>query len=133
MHVFIQDEGGNRLGGRIEVDDGYLGGKHKGSKRGRGSPSKKPYFLAVSLHQGKPDQFKITRVNSFSKYNIKQWVDPTLHPNATVHSDALLGFEGIKMLGRTHTAYHQSQSPTLRDTLFKWINVIMGNLERYLR
>ena len=43
------------LGGRVEIDDAYLGGEHPGGKRGRGSENKVPIVAAVqTTADGKP-------------------------------------------------------------------------------
>ena len=36
-----------RLEGRVEMDDAYLGGQKSGGKTGRGSPGKRPFVVAV--------------------------------------------------------------------------------------
>ena len=40
-------EGSRRLSGRVELDDGYLGGQRTGGKPGRGSENKVPFVTAV--------------------------------------------------------------------------------------
>jgi hypothetical protein len=37
MQVMMERDAGKRLGGRIEVDDAYVGGERNGGKRGRGA------------------------------------------------------------------------------------------------
>ena len=40
-----------RLDGRVEMDDAYLGGERSGGKTGRGSPGKKPIVVAVETDE----------------------------------------------------------------------------------
>ncbi len=45
----------NKLSGRVELDDAYLGGERTGGKRGRGAPGKTPFVAAVeTTPEGKP-------------------------------------------------------------------------------
>ena len=53
----------DRLHGRIEMDDAYLGGERSGGKTGRGSPGKTPIIAAVeTTDDGKPKRLKIRRM-----------------------------------------------------------------------
>lgn len=52
-----------RLDGRIEMDDAYLGGERCGGKTGRGSPGKKPIVVAVQTSDdGRPRRIKLRRI-----------------------------------------------------------------------
>ena len=42
MAVMARREGETRLGGRVEMDDAYLGGRRSGGKRGRGRRARRP-------------------------------------------------------------------------------------------
>ncbi len=41
-----------KISGRIEMDDAYLGGKHKG-RRERGSENRQPFIVAVATNEEK--------------------------------------------------------------------------------
>lgn len=45
--VMLERNQGKPLDGRFEMDDAYLGGERSGGKRGRGSPGKMPFVVAV--------------------------------------------------------------------------------------
>ena len=45
--VMMERAASKRLGGRVELDDVYLGGERTGGKRGRGAPGKTPFVAAV--------------------------------------------------------------------------------------
>ena len=47
MQVMMERDATKRLGGRIEIDDAYLGGERSGGKRGRGAAGKTPIVAAV--------------------------------------------------------------------------------------
>ena len=46
MAVMARREGETQLGGRVEMDDAYLGGRRSGGKRGRGAAGKTPFVAA---------------------------------------------------------------------------------------
>jgi len=45
--VMLERDADTLLGGRVELDDAYLGGERSGGKRGRGSSGKTPFVVAV--------------------------------------------------------------------------------------
>ena len=64
--VMMERDASKRLGGRVELDDAYLGGERSGGKRGRGAPGKTPFVAAVeTTPEGKPVRLKLRRVTSF--------------------------------------------------------------------
>jgi hypothetical protein len=55
--VMMERDASKQLGGRVELDDAYLGGERTGGKRGRGAPGKTPFVAAVeTTPEGKPVQ-----------------------------------------------------------------------------
>lgn len=45
--VMMERDAAKQLGGRVEMDDAYIGGERSGGKRGRGAPGKTPFVVAV--------------------------------------------------------------------------------------
>ena len=71
MAVMARREGETRLGGRVEMDDAYLGGRRSGGKRGRGAAGKTPFVAAVSTNaEGRPRKLKLAPVRGFRKREI---------------------------------------------------------------
>jgi hypothetical protein len=67
----------DRLQGRIEMDDAYLGGERSGGKTGRGSPGKTPIIAAVeTTDDGKPKRLKIRRIARFKRKRVPDYPGP---------------------------------------------------------
>lgn len=57
-----------QIGGIIQLDDVYWGGKCRGGKRGRGAAGKTPVVDAVALNEeGHPIRMKMTVVEGFKQ------------------------------------------------------------------
>ena len=70
MAVMARREGERRLGGQVEMDDAYLGGKHSG-RRGRGAADKTPFVAAVSTGAGGcPRRLKLAPVVTDGKTRV---------------------------------------------------------------
>ena len=134
MQVMLERGQRHLLGGRIEIDDAYLGGEQAG-KRGRGSENKIPFIAAVeTTHDGRPMKLHLRRVGGFTKKDIYHYACSNLQPGASVFSDALYCFGAVRSAGCVHTPIvtgrgrQAAQHPT-----FKWVNTLLGNIKNALR
>lgn len=67
MHAMAQSEEQYVLGGKVQIDDAYLGGERTGGKAGRGFENKVPFIAAVSLtDQDHPLYVKLTQLPRFT-------------------------------------------------------------------
>jgi hypothetical protein len=62
QQVMLERDAKKRLGGRVEMDDAYVGGERVGGKRGRGAAGKTPFVAAVETtpdgkQAGAPEAF----------------------------------------------------------------------------
>jgi ribosomal protein L37AE/L43A len=103
--AMMERDATQRLEGRVEVDDAYLGGEHNGGKRGRGSPGKLPIVAAVeTTAEGKPRRVKIRRVKRFSKRHIEGLARRIVERGTKVVTDGLGCFRGFAAAGCEHVA-----------------------------
>ena len=125
------DRDDKRSGGRIEMDDAYLGGQRSGGKRGRGAPAKTPFVAAVeTTDDGKPRRVKLRRVNRFSKKAVKALAEKTLLPSERVYTDGLSCLTGIAAAGAIHVPF--TIGPFLKSQKvprLKWVNTLLGNIK----
>lgn len=126
-------EGNRKLGGRVELDDAYLGGEITGAKVGRGSPNKVPFVAAVETRGGRPIALRFDPVPDFTLASLVAWAKHALHPGAHVVSDGLKCFVAVKNADCTHEPIiagpgkQGAQHPS-----FKWVNTVLGNLKTSL-
>jgi len=65
------------LGGRVEMDDAYLGGEQPG-KRGRGAANKVPFVAAVETRDERPWFLQLRCVEGFTKRALREYAQNNL-------------------------------------------------------
>ena len=120
-----------RLDGRIEMDDAYLGGERSGGKTGRGSPGKRPIVVAVQTSEdGRPRRIKLRRIARFKRKRVKSLAKRIISEGATVVTDGLKCFRGVADAGCTHVPMATgSGRKAARHPAFKWANTMLGNIK----
>jgi hypothetical protein len=123
------------LAGIIQIDDVYWGGKRKGGKRGRGAEGKTPFVAAVSVTEdGYPQKMRMTVVDGFTHAEIEQWAGHHLASGTLIISDKLACFNSTETAGCHHFGLKTSGNYELMDgPLFKWVNVMIGNVKNSLK
>jgi hypothetical protein len=132
--AMMERDATQRLDGRVEVDDAYLGGERNGGKRGRGSPGKLPIVAAVeTTAEGKPKRVKIRRVKRFSKRHIEGLAKRIVERGTKVVTDGLGCFRGFAAAGCEHVAVITgSGRKSARHAAFTWVNTTLGNIKTAL-
>ncbi|MBZ0210508.1 MAG: IS1595 family transposase [Hyphomicrobium sp.] len=120
-----------RLDGRVEMDDAYLGGERSGGKTGRGSPGKKPIVVAVETDEkGRPRRIKLRRIARFKRRRVKSLAKRIVAPGATVVTDGLACFRGVADAGCVHVPIGAgSGRRAARHPAFRWVNTMLGNIK----
>lgn len=132
MQAKVEQEESRRIGGRVELDDAYLGGERTGGTVGRGSENKVPFVAAVQTDaQRRPERILLTKVSSFSGADIATWARQHLEPSAHVITDGLRGFAGIKAAGYVREAIVSGATGkrAAQVPAFHWVNTILGNVK----
>jgi hypothetical protein len=132
--VMMERDASQRLTGRVEIDDAYVGGERTGGKRGRGAPGKTPFVAAVeTTPDGKPVRLKLRRVASFCNHAIAGFARRSLDPGCEVVSDGLACFGAVTDAGCKHQVIKTGSGPTAaRTPAFKWVNTALGNIKAAL-
>ena len=91
-------DGETPLGGAVEVDETYVGGKRSGGKRGRGAPNKTIVF--GMLERG--SDIMATVVPNVRKRTLHPIIAENVEPGSTVHTDELSSYKGIDLAGYRH-------------------------------
>lgn len=130
MQVMTEREQTTILGGRVEVDDAYLGGKLPG-KHGRGSENKVPFIAAVETSdEGHPKRAIFSPIATFSSAEVAKWAKASLSPNATVVSDGLACFRAVTASGCSHMAEIVGKGNKSTEMgCFNWVNTVLGNIK----
>jgi transposase-like protein len=131
MQVMHEREALTILGGRVEVDDAYLGGQRSGGKVGRGSENKVPFVAAVETNaDGHPIRAVFSPVKSFSSHEIAEWARKSLAPSAVVVSDGYYCFRAVTKAGCSHQAHVVGKKRKSTDMgCFAWVNTVLSNIK----
>lgn len=130
MQVMLEHQQKEKLSGRVEIDDAYLGGEHAGIV-GRGSPNKVPIIAAVQTTDDKqPVVIQLRRINGFRKTALAHYAQTSLQPGCTVWSDGLACFKAIAEAGCTHMPLVTGGGrSSAKNPTFKWVNTVLGNVK----
>ena len=94
-----------QMSGHVEVDESYIGGKRKGSKRGRGAEGKTPVF-GVLERGGDVRGYVVSNVK---KSTLEPIIRANVQEGATISSDELKSYKDLSKLGYEHgTVLHGS-------------------------
>ena len=91
-------DGETPLGGTVEADETYVGGKRSGGKRGRGAPNKTIVF--GMLERGGDIMAKV--VPNVRKLTLQPIIAENVAPGSTVHTDELASYRGVDRAGYGH-------------------------------
>jgi transposase-like protein len=132
--VMMERDAKKLLGGRVEMDDAYVGGERSGGKRGRGASGKTPFVAAVqTTPEGRPEFVKLRRVSGFRCDAIENFAKSDLAPGSNVITDGLACFAAVSRAGCTHHVIKTgSGAAATRVGAFKWVNTTLGNIKSAL-
>jgi transposase-like protein len=93
--------GRDRLAGKVEVDETYLGGLEEG-KRGR-QTAKKALIVVAAQEDGRGiGRIRMRRIADASAASLMPFVQDAVEPGSVVHTDGWLGYEPLGRNGYRH-------------------------------
>ena len=133
MEVMRVREEPRQLDGRVEIDDAYLGGERSGGKTGRGSENKVPFIAAVQTTlQGKPVLACFSQ-QPLTGEAVAIFAAQSLSPSASVVSDGLWCFGGVKLIGAEHQPIVTGGGKaSVELPQLKAVNTVLSNLKTAL-
>jgi len=119
----------------VIIDDVYWGGKKNDGKRGRGATGKTPFVASISLtEEGHPIKMRMSRVTGFTKQELEAWAKKHLSADTLVVSDGLNCFPATEKAGCKHEPIISHTDAGYDEYgVFKWVNVMIGNVKNALR
>ena len=133
MEVMRVREDSRQLDGRVEIDDAYLGGERLGGKRGRGSENKVAFIAAVQTTSDGQAQFACFAQQPLTTDEVAAFAAKSLATSATVVSDGLWCFRGIKLIGAEHEpTVTGGGKVSAKLPQFRAVNTVLSNLKTAL-
>lgn len=105
-------DGDSPLGGHVEADEAYLGGRSRHGKRGRAAPKKTVVFGMVE--RGGDVMTKV--VPAAGKWFLERHIRENVELDSTISTDEWAGYTNLKKLGFKHGMVNHSQE--------KWVDGI---------
>jgi len=124
--------GRDRLTGRVEVDEAYIGGVHPG-RGGRQTETKALVAVAVQVEaRRRLGRIRLRRLLDASGPSLTGFVQDAVEPGSLVHTDGWMGYEPLRRHGYRHRITFlqgQAQSPS---QLLPHVHRVVSLLKRWL-
>jgi len=123
--------GRDRLAGRVEVDESYLGGLEEGV-RGR-ETFKKALIVVAAQEDGKAtSRIRMRRIPDASAASLCPFVQESIEAGATVRTDGWRGYAGLETKGYVHEVTVIKRSRCSASDLLPRVHRVVSLLKRWL-
>jgi transposase-like protein len=129
MEVMRLREDSRQLSGRVELDDGYLGGQRSGGKAGRGSENKIPFVAAVQTTESGEAELVCLAQLPFTNEAMTDFVNKRLVRPLTVVSDGLACFSVTAKAGVHERIVVSAGDPSAAYARFNAVSTTQSNLK----
>src|SRR5215204_443749 len=103
--LMIQDD--EPLGGDVEMDETYIGGRHRSDKRGR--PSEDSHKAPVFGMVRRSGHVAAVAVRNVKAKTLMPHVRKRVLPSSVVYTDELRSYDGLKRRGYQHKRIHHAE------------------------
>ena len=123
----------DRLCGRIEVDETYVGGSQTGSKRGRGCERKEIVVIAVEIHAPKGfGRVRLRRVPDVSEASLVPFVCDVAEKGSEILTDGWGGYNRVSDCGYKHNRVYLADSGDPAHVSMPGVHRIAALVKRWL-
>jgi transposase-like protein len=123
----------DRLSGRVEVDETYVGGSETGGKRGRGCERKEIVVIAVELLSPKGfGRVRMRRIPDVSGDSLMPFVCDVVEKGSEIQTDGWGGYNQTSNCGYKHNRIVLSDSGDPAHVSMPGVHRIAGLLKRWL-
>ena len=123
--------GRERMTGRVEVDETYVGGQKEG-KRGRGAEGKTLVLVAVEGDASKLGRVRFRCVPSADAEHAEPFVRDYVEPGTRVVTDGLPTYKGLKGAGFDHQPFVMARDPETTRQQLHHVHLVVSLLKRWL-
>ena len=123
--------GRERLSGRVEVDETYVGGQKAGT-RGRGAEGKTLVLVAVEGDQKKLGRVRFRCIQTVDHATVAAFVHDYIEPGAKVITDGLNAYDGLAAAGFDHRAHVLSTGHPSSRRQLEHVHLVISLLKRWL-
>jgi len=93
--------GRSQLGGRVEVDESFIGGE-EGGREGRGAEKKALIVIGAEERGRGTGRIRMRRIPNASKQFLHAFIEQAIEPGSVVHTDGWASYGGLDTKGYGH-------------------------------
>lgn len=123
--------GRERLRGRVEVDETYVGGEEEGA-RGRQTQDKALVAIAAEEDGAGIGRIRMKRITRASKPQLHTFLEEAVEPGSIVHTDGWESYVGMESLGYRHEYEFIAGSGETASALLPRVHRVASLLKRWL-
>src|ERR1039458_3916693 len=121
----------DRLSGRVEVDETYLGGLEEGV---RGRQTERKSLIVIAAQEDGPGigRIRMKRIPDASANSLMDFVKEALEPGSTVHTDGRVGYDPLEGRGYAHDITFLKGKKESASELMPRVHRIASLLKRWI-
>ena len=123
--------GRDRLSGRVEVDETYMGGPEEGV-RGRQTEAKSLVAVAAQEDGAGIGRIRMRMIPDASAASLMGFVEEAIEPGSTVHTDGWLGYQPLQGRGYRHEVTFLEGESERASQLLPRVHLVVSLLKRWL-
>jgi transposase-like protein len=121
----------DKLSGEVEVDESYIGGLEEGL-RGRQTEKKALIVVAAQVTGKKIGRIRLRRIPDASSASLHPFIQNSIEPGSTVHTDGWDGYNGIETAGYRHKVTILKKRKESPSDLMPRVHRVASLLKRWL-
>lgn len=127
-HAMVRP-GRDRLSGRVDVDETYIGGEKSG-KRGRGAGGKVLVVVMMEVKNDRIGCIRLKRVADASAVSLENAIQTSVEPGSIVNTDGWESYRGLSKIGYIHEVVRNEAN--VGKNLLPKVNRVVALLKRWL-
>ena len=106
-----------KLTGKVEADEFYLGGQESGGKRGRAAEHKSAVAIAVEKNGKKLGRIRLQVIANCSQDSLHDFINKHIQEQSNIITDSWGGYAGLAGKGYQHDRELQKEAPDKASVL----------------
>lgn len=123
--------GRDRLAGRVEVDETYVGGEEEGAY-GRGAENKALVLIAAEEDGPGIGRIRMRRVLEPTRATLHAFIREAVEPGSIVHTDGWHAYKGLAEKGYRHEVTLLKGQPEMASKLLPRVHRVASLVKRWL-
>jgi transposase-like protein len=126
--------GRDRLHGRVEVDETFVGGEEAGiAQSGRGAMNKALVVIAAEENGRGIGRVRMARIANATRCSLHEFLQQVVEPGSAVHTDGLPAYRGMEAFGYAHEpTVLQGKDKDAATQLLPRVHRVASLLKRWL-